>query len=123
MNTKKNYFFLAIFFIVTIFISIIGFKPAQIVIIGPEFHEQKYFIEELDIISKELNIKIKYKSVNDPETYIINNKNLEASIALMPNPQGVTNLAEKDLIYSLNNIMIDGYSQLLIYHGDVLSPA
>tara|TARA_B100001175_G_scaffold232424_1_gene198928 strand:+ start:628 stop:1890 length:1263 start_codon:yes stop_codon:yes gene_type:complete len=115
LNTKKNYFFLAIFFIVTIFISIIGFKPAQIVIIGPEFHEQKYFIEELDIISKELNIKIKYKSVNDPETYIINNKNLEASIALMPNPQGVTNLAEKDLIYSLNNIMIDGYSIKSIY--------
>ena len=115
MITKKHYFFPVIFFIVTIFISIVGFNPPQILIIGPEFHEQEYFIDELDIIAEELDIKIKYKSVNDPENYIIENDNLDASIALIPNPQGVTNLAERNMLYNLNSIIIDNSSIEDIY--------
>ena len=107
MNSYKKYFFPVIFFTVTILFSIIGFNPAEVVIIGPEFHEQEYFIEELDIISENLDIKIQYKAVNDPENYIIENKELNASIALIPNPQGVTNLAERGHLYNLNSLIVE----------------
>ena len=106
MNLYKKYFFPAIFFTVTILFSIIGFNPPEVVIIGPEFHEQEYFLEELDIISENLGIKIQYKAVNDPENYIIENNNLNASIALIPNPQGVTNLAERGHLYKLNSLIV-----------------
>lgn len=91
----------------TILFSIIGFNPPEVVIIGPEFHEQEYFLEELDIISENLDIKIQYKAVNDPENYIIENKDLNASIALIPNPQGVTNLAERGHLYKLNSLIVE----------------
>ena len=91
----------------TILFSIIGFNPPEVVIIGPEFHEQEYFLEELDIISENLDIKIQYKAVNDPENYIIENKDLNASIALIPNPQGVTNLAERGHLYKLNSLTVE----------------
>jgi len=85
----------------------IGFNPPEVVIIGPEFHEKEYFIDELEIISDNLDIKIQYKTVNDPENYIINNKDLNASIALIPNPQGVTNLAERGYLNKLNSLIVD----------------
>ena len=107
MNSYKNYLFPVLFFTVTILISIIGFNPAEVVIIGPEFHEQEYFLEELDIISDNLDIKIQYKAVIDPENYIIENKDLNASIALIPNPQGVTNLAKRGYLYKLNSLMVE----------------
>ena len=91
----------------TILFSIIGFNPPEVVIIGPEFHEQEYFLEELDIISENLDLKIQYKAVNDPENYIIENKDLNASIALIPNPQGVTNLAERGHLYKLNSLIVE----------------
>lgn len=85
----------------------IGFNPPEVVIIGPEFHEKEYFIDELEIISDNLDIKIQYKTVNDPENYIIDNKDLNASIALIPNPQGVTNLAERGYLKKLNSLIVD----------------
>lgn len=85
----------------------IGFNPPEVVIIGPEFHEKEYFIDELEIISDNLDIKIQYKTVNDPENYIIDNKDLNASIALIPNPQGVTNLAERGYLNKLNSLIVD----------------
>ena len=107
MNSYKKYFFPLIFFTVTILFSTTGFNPAEVVIIGPVFHEQKYFLEELDIISENLEIKIEYKAVNDPENYILENEELNASIALIPNPQGVTNLAERGHLYKLNSLMVE----------------
>ena len=115
MNSPNKYLFPFIFFSVTIVISIISFNPAQVVIIGPEFHDQEYFIEELDMISDNLDIKIEYKTVNDPENYIIENKDLNASLALIPNPQGVKNLAERGHLYRLNSLMIDDSSIYKIY--------
>ena len=41
---------------ITIIFSIIAFDPAEVVIIGPQFHEQNYFIEELNEIESELGI-------------------------------------------------------------------
>ena len=105
MNKKVIFFVLIIF--VTIFFSVVAFEPAEVVIIGPKFHEQEYFEEELNLISNDLDIKIKYQAVPDPETYLIENTNNHSSIAIIPNPQGVINLAERNLIYNLNDIYVD----------------
>ena len=105
MNKKLIFFVLIISF--TIFFSVVAFEPAEVVIIGPKFHEQEYFEEELNLISNDLDIKIKYQAVPDPETYLIENTNNHSSIAIIPNPQGVINLAERNLIYNLNDIYVD----------------
>ena len=57
---SKKIIFFSLVILITITFSVIAFKPAEVVIIGPQFHEQDYFIEELEIIANELDIKIKY---------------------------------------------------------------
>ena len=104
MNKK---IFLTLLILITITFSIIAFDPAEIVIIGPQFHEQSYFIEELNEIESELGIKINYQAISDPESFIIDNPNHLSTIAIIPNAQGVANLAERKLIVSLHDLYID----------------
>jgi len=101
--------------------SFLAFDPPEVVIIGPEFHEQEYFIEELNIIADELGIKIKYESVSNAETFIINNPNSSSSIAIIPNPQGVVNLAERQLIYSLDDVLVDDKLISNLYPNHLIS--
>ncbi len=105
MNKKIIFFSLIIF--ITISFSIIAYQPPEVVIIGPNFHEENYFVEELNIIADDLGIKIKYQTNSDPETFIIENPDNSSSIAIIPNPQGVVNLAERKLIVSLHDLYID----------------
>ena len=104
--SKKN-IFLVLIVLTTIFFSVIAYQPAEVVIIGPKFHEQEYFEEELKIISEQLGITIAYQVVSDPETYIIENASNPSSIAILPNPQGVVNLAQRKLLYNLDDINVD----------------
>ena len=104
--SKKN-IFLVLIVLTTIFFSVIAYQPAEVVIIGPKFHEQEYFEEELKIISEQLGITIAYQVVSDPETYIIENTSIPSSIAILPNPQGVVNLAQRKLLYNLDDINVD----------------
>ena len=110
---------LTIFIIISF--SIIAYQPAEVVIIGPRFHEQDYFIEELDLIEEELGIKIKYNAISDPETFIIENPDSKGSIAIIPNPQGVVNLAERKLIFNLENIVVDNDSISNLYSNHLTS--
>ena len=119
MNKKIIFFSLTVF-ITTIF-SLFANDPPEVVIIGPEFHEQQYFVEELNIIADELGIKIKYESVSDAETFIIDNPNSSSSIAIIPNPQGVVNLAERKLIYSLDDVLVDNNSIFNLYPNHLIS--
>ena len=119
MNKKIIFFSLTIF--ITIVFSFFAYDPPEVVIIGPEFHEQEYFIEELNLIADELGIKIKYESVSDAETFIINNPNSSSSIAIIPNPQGVVNLAERQLIYSLDDVLVDNNLISNLYPNHLIS--
>ena len=110
---------LTIFVIISF--SIIAYQPAEVVIIGPRFHEQDYFIEELDLIAEELGIKIKYNAISDPETFIIENPDSVVSIAIIPNPQGVVNLAQRKLISNLENIIVDNDSISNLYSNHLTS--
>lgn len=119
MGLTKNTIFLIIFLVTTIIFSVIGYKPADIVIGGPNFPQLDYFSEELDIISEELGIKIQYEPFSDIETYLIDNQNNNLDIALIPNPQGVVNLGQRGIAlpvnqYLDNDFIEDNFSQHLI---------
>ena len=119
MNKKIIFFSLTV--LITTIFSLFANDPPEVVIIGPEFHEQQYFVEELNIIADELGIKIKYESVSDAETFIIDNPNSSSSIAIIPNPQGVVNLAERKLIYSLDDVLVDNNSIFNLYPNHLIS--
>ena len=119
MNKKIIFFSLTV--LITIIFSLFANDPPEVVIIGPEFHEQQYFVEELNIIANELGIKIKYEPVSDAETFIIDNPNSSSSIAIIPNPQGVVNLAERKLIYSLDDVLVDNNSIFNLYPNHLIS--
>ena len=119
MNKKIIFFSLTV--LITTVFSLFANDPPEVVIIGPEFHEQQYFIEELNIIANELGIKIKYEPVSDAETFIIDNPNSSSSIAIIPNPQGVVNLAERKLIYSLDDVLVDNNSIFNLYPNHLIS--
>ncbi len=119
MNKKIVFFSLTV--LITTIFSLFANDPPEVVIIGPEFHEQQYFVEELNIIANELGIKIKYEPVPDAETFIIDNPNSSSSIAIIPNPQGVVNLAERKLIYSLDDVIVDNNSIFNLYPNHLIS--
>ena len=119
MNKKIIFFSLTV--LITTIFSLFANDPPEVVIIGPEFHEQQYFVEELNIIANELGIKIKYEKVLDAETFIIDNPNSSSSIAIIPNPQGVVNLAERKLIYSLDDVLVDNNSIFNLYPNHLSS--
>ena len=119
MNKKIIFFSLTV--LITTVFSLFANDPPEVVIIGPEFHEQQYFVEELNIIANELGIKIKYEPVSDAETFIIDNPNSSRSIAIIPNPQGVVNLAERKLIYSLDDVLVDNNSIFNLYPNHLIS--
>ena len=119
MNKKIIFFSLTV--LITTIFSLFANDPPEVVIIGPEFHEQQYFVEELNIIANELGIKIKYEQVSDAETFIIDNPNSSSSIAIIPNPQGVVNLAERKLIYSLDDVLVDNNSIFNLYPNHLIS--
>ena len=119
MNKKIIFFSLTV--LITTISSLFANDPPEVVIIGPEFHEQQYFVEELNIIANELGIKIKYESVSDAETFIIDNPNSSSSIAIIPNPQGVVNLAERKLIYNLDDVLVDNNPIFNLYPNHLIS--
>ena len=101
MNSLGSKF---IFYPLVLFSIVFGIlltrQKTDVEIYGPYFgFEEEYLQKELDLIGNELNISIKYYPVIDVEAYIIENFDSGEipDIALMPNPQGVTNLGERRL--------------------------
>ena len=97
--------FIAVFFTVTAVFSFMTYKPADVVIAGPQLTDLRYFEEELKNIENNTGIKIKYEIHSDIETYLIENKNPSIDIAIIPNPQGVVNLGERDIVKSIDEFI------------------
>ena len=101
---NKNLFFIT-FLIVTVLFSWLAYKPDEVTIGGPFFPQMDYFIEELDEISRANNIKITYFPVSDIETYLIEGAENDIDLAIIPNPQGVVNLGERNIAIPINNVI------------------
>ena len=78
LKTKKLFIPLLIF--VTSIFSYLAYNPQEISIAGPYFPQIDYFEEELDLISKDLNVKIRYVPFSDIESEIIEKRsNVESA--------------------------------------------
>jgi len=97
--------FLVIFLFVTIAFSFFAYQPYDVVIAGPQMTDLEKFEIELKNIEESTGIKIKYETYTDIETYLIENTNSDVDIAIIPNPQGVTNLGERGIILSMDQIV------------------
>ena len=97
--------FLVIFLFITIAFSFLAYQPIDVVIAGPQMTDQEKFELELKNIEDSTGIKIKYETYSDIETYLIENNNSEVDIAIIPNPQGVTNLGERGIVLSIDRII------------------
>ena len=103
MELGNRYLILFFFILITVIFSIFAYNPDEIVIVGPYFPQIEYFENELDLISRDLDIKIKYLPFSDIETEIIEGNNTDDyDLAIIPNPQGVVNLGERGLIYPVS---------------------
>ena len=97
--------FLVIFLFVTIAFSFFAYQPIDVVIAGPQMTDLKKFEIELKSIEDSTGIKIKYETYSDIETYLIENSNSDIDIAIIPNPQGVTNLGDRGIILPMDQIV------------------
>ena len=96
MGLINKYSIFIIFILITLSFSIFAYSPEEVVIAGPYFPQIEYFENELDIISADLDIKIKYVPYSDIESEIIEgNDSNSFDLAIIPNPQGVVNLGER----------------------------
>ena len=108
MELKNRKLFIPIFILVTITFSYFAYSPEEISIAGPYFPQIEYFEEELDLISKDLNVKIRYVPFSDIESEIIRGTNTEEFVvAIIPNPQGVVNLGERGYLHSVSTALDD----------------
>ena len=97
--------FIIFFIVTTISFSFFAYKPADVVIAGPQITDLEYFLNELKIIEDITGLKVKYESFSDIETYLIENENTGIDIALIPNPQGVVNLGDRLIIKPIEKIV------------------
>ena len=97
--------FLVIFLFVTIAFSFFAYQPYDVVIAGPQMTDLEKFEIELKNIEESTGIKIIYETYTDIETYLIENTNSDVDIAIIPNPQGVTNLGDRGIILSMDQIV------------------
>tara|TARA_B100000003_G_scaffold48743_1_gene42709 strand:- start:877 stop:2142 length:1266 start_codon:yes stop_codon:yes gene_type:complete len=100
---SKN--FIILFIIVTVTFSFFAYKPADVVIAGPQMTDLEYFIDELKIIENSTGLKIKYEVFSDIETHLVENEKASIDIALIPNPQGVVNLGERSIIKPIEKFL------------------
>ena len=97
--------FLLIFIFITIAFSIVAYQPIDVVIAGPQMTDLEKFELELKNIEDSTGIKIKYETYSDIETHLIENNNSDVDIAIIPNPQGVTNLGDRGIVLSIDRII------------------
>ena len=116
MVSNKTLFYL-IFILVTFVFSLIGNTQTDVVIVGPDFEQQDYFIEELEAISIKTGYKITYIPLNDVNAYLNNNLN-EPDMAILTDIQSLKILGESKTLLPVNQfysqLEIENYSQHLI---------
>ena len=116
MVSNKSLFYL-IFILVTFVFSVIGNTQTDVVIVGPDFEQQDYFIEELEAISIKTGYKITYIPLNDVHAYLNNNLN-EPDMAILTDIQSLKILGESETLLPVNQfysqLEIENYSQHLI---------
>ena len=109
--------FFLIFLITTFTFSFFGHQSSDVVIVGPTFSQEDYFIEELNTISDKTGYKISYVSLNDVPLYLQNNSD-KADLAVLTSPQSLQELGNLNIIIPTNDFYDESskdlYSEYLI---------
>ena len=108
---KPSHRFYGIFLLVTITFSIIGSNSSDVVIVGPSFQQEDYFIEELNLISKKTGYKITYVALNDVPYYLHNNPE-KADLAIITNPSLLHGLGQSEIIVPANDYYFENSSEI-----------
>ena len=108
---KPSLRFYGIFLLVTITFSIIGSKSSDVVIVGPSFQQEDYFIEELNLISKKTGYEITYVALNDVPYYLYNNPD-KADLAIITNPSSLHGLSQSEIILPVNDYYFENSSEI-----------
>ena len=109
--------FFLIFLITTFTFSFFSYQSSDVVIVGPTFSQEDYFIEELNTISNKTGYKISYVSLNDVPLYIQKNPD-KADLVLLTSPQSLRELGNSNVLLPTNDFYDedskDLYSEYLI---------
>lgn len=109
--------FFLIFLITTFTFSFFSYQSSDVVIVGPTFSQEDYFIEELNTISNKTGYKISYVSLNDVPLYIQKNPD-KADLVLLTSPQSLQELGNSNVLLPTNDFYDENskdlYSEYLI---------
>ena len=109
--------FFLIFLITTFTFSFFSYQSSDVVIVGPTFSQEDYFIEELNTISNKTGYKISYVSLNDAPLYIQKNPD-KADLVLLTSPQSLQELGNSNILLPTNDFYDENskdlYSEYLI---------
>ena len=94
--------FFLIFLITTFTFSFFSYQSSDVVIVGPTFSQEDYFIEELNTISNKTGYKISYVSLNDVPLYIQKNPD-KADLVLLTSPQSLQELGNSNILLPTND--------------------
>ena len=115
VGSSKKFFL--IFLLITLTFSFFAYQPNDVVIVGPTFPQEDYFIEELNFISDKTGYKISYILLNDVAYYLQNNPN-KADLAILTNPQSFQELVSSKVLLPVNDFYDENsddiYSNYLI---------
>lgn len=109
--------FFLIFLITTFTFSFFSYQSSDVVIVGPTFSQEDYFIEELNTISNKTGYKISYVSLNNVPLYIQKNPD-KADLVLLTSPHSLQELGNSNVLLPTNDFYDENskdlYSEYLI---------
>ena len=107
MVVFKNKFlkiFLSIFVLLGVCFYIVISNESKVIIVGPNFVQQAYFEDELNLITKNTGIKIEYFAVNDVEYYLSYGDN-KADIVLLSDSKLVKEFGKSGKLLDISNLI------------------
>lgn len=107
MVVFKNKFlkiFITIFVLLGVCFYIVSSSKSKVIIVGPNFVQQAYFEEELNLITKNTGIKIEYFAVNDVEYYLSYGDN-KADIVLLSDSESLKEFGNTGKLIDISNLI------------------
>jgi len=99
--------FLSIFVLLGVSFYIVSSSKSKVVIVGPNFVQQAYFEEELNLITEKTGVKIEYFAVNDVEYYLSYGDN-KADIVLLSDSESLKEFGNSGKLLDISNLIEEG---------------
>jgi len=106
VNLNKSLLKFLIFFLFLLSFSfyLLTSNKNEVLIVGPNFYQQHYFVEELNYISDKTGIKIVYKAVNDVDYYLKFGDN-NADIVILTDSKSVKEFGNNNTLVDISKLI------------------